>query len=189
MRILLLSLFLLITNLGISQNPYSITIDKASGLPSNSVYDMYQDSKGFMWFATGKGLCRYDGKHTKTFTADFQTSKSGSCIAEDAFGRIWYCNFDGYLYYVEKERIKALKQPTSLGYFRFGIIKNELFLIQLNSVLVYDLKTLQLKYKHSISDKQIRFCFATKDNFYVLGDYLYEFGSINSIQKYNLQIK
>lgn len=169
-----------------SQNPYSITIDKASGLPSNSVYDIFQDSKGFMWFATGKGLCRYDGKHTKIFTADFQTSKSGSCIAEDAFGRIWYCNFDGYLYYVEKERIKALKQPTSLGYFRFGIIKNELFLIQLNAVLVYDLKTLQLKYKHSISDKQIRFCYATKENFYVLGDYLYEFGAKNSIKKHAL---
>lgn len=186
MRILLLFIFLHITNLGISQNPYSITIDKASGLPSNSVYDIFQDSKGFMWFATGKGLCRYDGKHTKVFTADFQTSKSGSCIAEDAFGRIWYCNFDGYLYYVEKERIKALKQPTSLGYFRFGIIKNELFLIQLNAVLVYDLKTLQLKYNHSISDKQIRFCYATKENFYVLGDYLYELGAKNTIKKYTL---
>lgn len=186
MRILLLSLFLLITNLGVSQNPYSITIDKASGLPSNSIYDIFQDSKGFMWFATGKGLCRYDGNNTKVFTADFQTSKSGSCIAEDAFGRIWYCNFDGYLYYIEKGRIKALKQPTSLGYFKFGIIKNELFLIQLNAVLVYDLKTLQLKHKHSIPDKQIEFCFATKEKFYVLGNYLYELGAKNTIKKHTL---
>ena len=179
-------MFFVITNLGFGQNPYSITIDKASGLPSNSVYDVFQDSKGFMWFATGKGLCRYDGKHTKTFTADFQTSKSGSCIAEDAFGRIWYCNFDGYLYYVEKESIKALKQPSSLGYFRFGIIRNELYLIQLNAVLVYDLKTLQLKHKHSISDKQIRSCYATKDNFYVFGEYLYELGAKNSLKKHLL---
>lgn len=186
MRILLLSLFLLISNLGLGQNPYSITIDKTSGLPSNSVYDIFQDSKGFMWFATGKGLCRYDGKNTKIFTADFQTSKSGSCITEDAFGRIWYCNFDGYLYYVEKESIKALKQPTALGYFRFGIIKNELFLIQLNSVLVYDLKTLQIKHKHFIADKQIRFCYTTKENFYVLGDFLYEIGEKNSIKKHRL---
>jgi len=186
LRIVLLTLFLLVSNLGLCQNPYHITIDKTSGLPSNSVYDIFQDSKGFIWFATGKGLCRYDGNNFKTFTADFQTSKSGSCIAEDAFGRIWYANFDGFLYYVEKGSLKALPQETSLGYYRFGIIKNELFLIQPNAVLVYDLKTLKVKFKHSITDKQIRFCFATKEKFYVLGEYLYEFGNENTFKRHQL---
>jgi len=150
------------------------------------VYDIFQDSKGFMWFATGKGLTKYDGNYFKTFTADFQTSKSGSCIAEDDFGRIWYANFDGFLYYVEKGIIKALPQKTSLGYYRFGIIKNELFLIQPNAVFVYDLKTLTIKYKHKISDKQISFCYATSEKFYALGDFLYEFGSENVIIKHDL---
>lgn len=186
MRILVLSLFLFVTTLGVCQNPYSITIDKTSGLPSNSVYDIFQDSKGFMWFATGKGLCRYDGNHTKVFTADFQTSKSGSCIAEDAFGRIWYCNFDGYLYYVEKGSLKALSQESSLGYFRFGIINNELFLIQPECIFVYDLKSLKVKAKHALEDKEIRSCYATKDNFYVLGNNLYELGNKNGIIKHDL---
>lgn len=186
MRIVLLTLFLLVSSLGLCQNPYHITIDKTSGLPSNSVYDVFQDSKGFIWFATGKGLCRYDGNNFKTFTADFQTSKSGSCIAEDAFGRIWYANFDGFLYYVEKGSLKALPQETSLGYYRFGIIKNELFLIQPNAVLVYDLKTLKIKFKHSINEKKIRFCFATKEKFYVLGEYLYEFGNEKTFKRHQL---
>lgn len=186
LRILVLSLFLLITNLSYSQNPYHITIDKTSGLPSNSVYDIFQDSKGFMWFATGKGLCRYDGNDFKLFTADFQTSKSGSGIAEDKFGRIWYANFDGFLYYVEKGALKALPQETSLGYFRFGSIKNELFLIQPGAVLVYDLKTLKVKAKHVIKDKQIRFCYATAEKFYVLGDFLYELGNDNLFKKHSL---
>lgn len=155
-------------------------------MPSNSVYDIYQDSKGFMWFATGKGLCRYDGNNIKTFTADFQTSKSGSCIVEDNYGRIWYANFDGFLYYVDKETIKALPQETSLGYYRFGIIKNELFLIQPNAVLVYDLKTLKVKTKHFISDNQIRSCFVTSEKFYVLGEYLFEFGNENTFKKHQL---
>ena len=186
MRILLLTLFLFVSNLGLSQNPYHITIDKTSGLPSNSVYDIFQDSKGFMWFATGKGLCRYDGNNFKTFTADFQTSKSGSCIAEDAFGRIWYANFDGFLYYVEKGSLKALPQKTSLGYYRFGIIQNELFLIQPEAILVYDLKSLKVKAKHIINDKEVRFCYATKEKFYVLGNYLYELGNKNGIKKHKL---
>ena len=186
MRIILLTLFFFFSNLGLSQNPYHITIDKTSGLPSNSVYDIFQDSKGFMWFATGKGLCRYDGNNFKTFTADFQTSKSGSCIAEDAFGRIWYANFDGFLYYVEKGSLKALPQKTSLGYYRFGIIQNELFLIQPEAILVYDLKSLKVKAKHIINDKEVRFCYATKEKFYVLGNYLYELGNKNGIKKYKL---
>lgn len=170
----------------VSQNPYHITIDQTAGLPSNSVYDIFQDSKGFMWFATGKGLSKYDGNYFKTFTADFQTSKSGSCIAEDDFGRIWYANFDGFLYYVEKGIIKALPQETSLGYYRFGIIKNELFLIQPNAIFVYDLKTLTVKNKHQISDKHITFCYATSERFYVLGDFLYEFGIKNAVKKHDL---
>lgn len=168
------------------QNPFYFSLDKTSGLPSNSVYDIFQDSKGFMWFATGKGICRYDGTNFKTFVSDEQTSKSGSCLSEDSFGRIWYANFDGFLYYVEKGVLKALPQSTSLGYYRFGIIKEELFLIQPNAVFVYDLKTLKIKNKIPITDKNIHFCYATQNHFYLLADSLYEFDSATDYRKYAL---
>ena len=170
----------------LGQNPFYLSLDKTSGLPSNSVYDIFQDSKGFMWFATGKGICRYDGTNYKTFISDEQTSKSGSCLSEDSFGRIWYANFDGFLYYVEKGVLKALPQSTSLGYYRFGIIKEELFLIQPNAVFVYDLKTLKIKNKIPIADKMIQFCYATQNHFYLLADSLYEFSSAKKFQKYTL---
>lgn len=186
MRILTLLIFLVFSGFGFGQNPYTISIDKSSGLPSNSVYDIFQDKQGFMWFATGKGLCRYDGNNFKLFTADCQTSKSGSCIKEDALGRIWYANFDGFLYYIEKGVLKALPQKTSLGYFRFGILQNDLFLIQPNAVVVYDLKTLKIKKKHELLEKQVRFCYATSSHFYVLGDSLYEFANANTLKKYTL---
>ena len=181
-RITLLLFFLYLVCEG--QNPYYQTIDTSSGLPSNSVYDVFQDSKGFMWFATGKGICRYDGSTFKTYSSDEQTSKSGSCLAEDSFGRIWYANFDGYLYYVEKGVLKALPQPTSLGYFRFGIIQDELFIIQPHAVLVYDLKSLTVKKKIVINDMVMRFSYASNNRFYVIGDFLYEFANSNSFQKH-----
>ena len=87
MKFLKIILLLLFSQFTFGQNPYYYSIDKTNGLPSNSVYDIFQDSKGFMWFATGKGLCRYDGSVFKTFTSDTQTSKSGSGINEDSFGR------------------------------------------------------------------------------------------------------
>lgn len=152
------------------QNPYYHTIDKSSGLPSNSVYDIFQDSKGFMWFATGKGLCRYDGNTVKTVTADFQTSKSGSCITEDLYGRIWYENFDGYLYYVEKGKLHALQQPTSMGFYKYGIIKNKLFVIQPKSLILYDLKTLKIIKTIPLAFNSLKFTCVYGPFFYVFAE-------------------
>ena len=39
-----------------------------NGLPSNHVYKIIQDYKGFVWFATNKGLVKYNGSNFKTFT-------------------------------------------------------------------------------------------------------------------------
>ncbi len=38
------------------------------GLPSSEVYDVYQDKLGYIWFATDKGLSRYNGYEFENFT-------------------------------------------------------------------------------------------------------------------------
>lgn len=35
---------------------------RADGLPSDYVFTIYQDSKGYMWFGTERGAARYDGR-------------------------------------------------------------------------------------------------------------------------------
>jgi len=42
-------------------------ISVEDGLPSRMVFDATQDQDGFMWFATGNGLCRYDGYSFKIY--------------------------------------------------------------------------------------------------------------------------
>lgn len=37
-----------------------VTIDKEDGLPDNVVYDILEDSRGFLWFGTNKGLVKYN---------------------------------------------------------------------------------------------------------------------------------
>ena len=37
------------------------------GLPSNECHDVVQDSLGYIWIATDKGLVRYDGYELKTY--------------------------------------------------------------------------------------------------------------------------
>jgi len=63
-------------------------------LSSGLTFDILQDQKGLMWFATENGLIRYDGYEFKTYKSEANNpnSLSGnviSCILEDRNGLIW----------------------------------------------------------------------------------------------------
>jgi ligand-binding sensor domain-containing protein len=167
-------LFFLFTGFLFAQNPFYIPIDNASGLASNSVYDVFQDSRGFMWFATGKGLCRYDGNNILTFTADFQTAKSGSCIQEDKYGRVWYENFDGFLYYVRNGVLFGLKQEKPLGYFKYGISDKYIMVLEKDGVQFYDLRTLKPSKKVNLDLNHLKFVHFSNDVLYILDDKIYQ---------------
>jgi ligand-binding sensor domain-containing protein len=69
-------------------------IDVEDGLPHNTVLSILQDRKGFMWFATQDGLCRYDGYAFTVFRHQLSDSTSLSSnkimsILEDREGYIW----------------------------------------------------------------------------------------------------
>jgi hypothetical protein len=48
------------------------------GLSSGNVYGIAQDNQGFLWFATGDGLSRYDGYSFQIFRFDRGNSNSPS---------------------------------------------------------------------------------------------------------------
>ena len=69
-------------------------LSTASGLSQSSIYKIIQDKKGFLWFATGDGLNRYDGHNFKIYRNDPSDPKtlSGSeifTVAEDDEGNLW----------------------------------------------------------------------------------------------------
>jgi streptogramin lyase len=85
------------------------------GLPSLEVYNVMQDSKGYMWFSTEKGVCRYDGYEFKTFTtneglADNMVFES----KEDYKGRIWFRSTNKVCYYYH-DSIFQFKKNDSLA--------------------------------------------------------------------------
>ncbi len=83
-------------------NNYSVN----DGLPSSEVYHAMQDSKGFMWFSTDHGVCRYDGYQFKTFTtADGLADNTIFECIEDYKGRIWFRSFSGRLSYYYHDSI------------------------------------------------------------------------------------
>lgn len=44
-----------------SSNPHFTNISVKDGLSQGTVYCIYQDKGGFMWFGTGDGLNKYNG--------------------------------------------------------------------------------------------------------------------------------
>lgn len=146
-----------------AQQPYAIHLNKTNGLPSNSVYTVFQDSKGFIWLATNEGLSMYDGFSYTTFKSDEQTSTPGSCIKEDKMGRIWYENFDGNLYYVDHHRKKLQTIPLNptVGFAPFAITDLYLLVFQKEGVDAYDISN--LKFIKTVSLKITNFEHATND--------------------------
>lgn len=72
-----------------SQQVYHENITQESGLPNENVYDIYKDSKGYIWFTTDEGLVRYNGYNYKLYKNELGLSVSGTYIKEDFKGRIW----------------------------------------------------------------------------------------------------
>ncbi|MDF1547876.1 MAG: two-component regulator propeller domain-containing protein [Bacteroidales bacterium] len=78
------------------------------GLSLSSVYCIYQDSKGFMWFGTEDGLNRYDGKNFKIFRPDAGNKNSISHkwidqVLEDKSGNLWFGSRGGLTKYNPKK--------------------------------------------------------------------------------------
>jgi len=110
-----------------------------------------EDNKGYIWMTGNTGLLKYDATKFTNYRCDAQSSLSGSCIQQDKYNRIWYENFDGYLYYIENEILKPLKQKNVHDYILYGLLDNFLITVQKNGFDIYDLKTLE--YKKTIFNK------------------------------------
>jgi signal transduction histidine kinase/ligand-binding sensor domain-containing protein len=72
----------------------------ADGLSQNNVVDILQDRRGFMWFATGQGLNRYDGNAFLVFKNDPNDSGTLShnftrAVVEDDKGYLWVAAYPG----------------------------------------------------------------------------------------------
>lgn len=72
------------------------------GLPSSEVYSVIQDDDGFMWFATDRGVARYDGYEFETFTTENGLPDNVIFrLQKDYEGKIWFACFSGELGYFD----------------------------------------------------------------------------------------
>lgn len=84
-----------------AQNWHPINVlSTMNGLPTDEVKQVYQDKDGYIWIATGDGLCRYDGYQLKTYktnlyTPDLLSSNKLTTVAEDGDHNLWIGTTNG----------------------------------------------------------------------------------------------
>ncbi len=139
--ICLLALLLLILNKGWSQRyNYINAFTTDNGLPSNHVYDMVEDDKGFLWIATNNGVSRFDGKYFQNFSVkDGLPSNDALQIVKEGNGTIWVnCYKEPPVYFDEQsKRFVAFTSNKQVNEFAKSFYKmlltDEGFLIFYNS--------------------------------------------------------
>ena len=88
-------------------------------LSQPTVKEIYQDSQGFLWILTQEGLNRYDGKETRVFRSDIDSSNAISNdnltgVAEDEEGNLWFGTNGGGLnrFIAETETFETLRKGS-----------------------------------------------------------------------------
>lgn len=103
-----LFLTLSVTN-SFAQYPYYFQYDNENGLPSNEVYSIAQDKKGFTWLGCDAGLYKFDGVRYTMYKCKAQNSKSITGLTFSASGKLFCYNFQSQLFYLENDTLIELK--------------------------------------------------------------------------------
>ncbi|WP_421762857.1 histidine kinase [Ekhidna sp.] len=101
-----------------SQELINYTIKE--GLPSNTIYCLEQDDKGFIWFGTDAGLSRFDGREFRNYS--LQEGLPDMDILnfyKDSKGRIWMYTFNGRVSFIEDGKIYSSANAAFLKHTDF----------------------------------------------------------------------
>ncbi|MBT6030830.1 MAG: hypothetical protein HOH13_11025 [Crocinitomicaceae bacterium] len=107
------------------------------GMPSAQVYYMFQDQLGYMWFATDRGIAKYDGK---SFVQYDQRNGLPSSTVFKYFpqknGNVWCSTFENKLFYFKPELadFKSYQYNDSLVKYSIGGLIEDLIIEENGSI-------------------------------------------------------
>lgn len=108
-RIYIVLLLTTIVSTAVAQYPHCFRYDNENGLPSNQVYSIVQDQKGFIWLGCDAGLYKFDGVRYVPYKSKTQNSKSITGLTLSSSERMYCYNFRSQLFCLEKDTLKELK--------------------------------------------------------------------------------
>lgn len=131
---------------GSSVEPLSTVSDLqiSSSLSNQRILGMTQDSLGYIWIATYRGLNRYNGREMQQYFCDDTPHSIPDNQVWDVFtdktGRVWVATKSGVAYYTENDDFAHVRLPNSSNLSQcFAQNRGgDIFLLQSHQVLRYD---------------------------------------------------
>lgn len=119
LRLVCVFIILLTNGLNAQERVFKFFSNK-DGLPSNNIFKIRFDQKGFLWIAHDKGISRFDGNTFRNYNNPNQKSNVYTDLQIDARGRVWMSNLGLQIFYIENDEMILFKSfdlkfpPTAL---------------------------------------------------------------------------
>ena len=141
LRNLLYIILICCLNLATAQEYNFIKYNVQEGLPQSQVYDIFQDSRSYIWLATqGGGVCRFDGNAFETLsTRDGLPSNFVHCIFEDNENKLWFGTRSGLASY-DHHNVNWTDKSNRIIYSIAEINDSTLYLGTQAGILSFDKK-------------------------------------------------
>lgn len=121
----------------IKENYHYTQFNINDGLPSSEIYEIFQDSKGYLWIGTDKGVSKFNGTDFENFTTkDGLTDNTVFLIKEDLKGRIWFLGLNRNICFYENGEFHTFKYNDQIiqafhtlqqgyAYSKFEVTEND----------------------------------------------------------------
>lgn len=106
-------LFVLLAHSALGQSPLFQSYNLLKKNEPISINKILQDKTGFIWFATDKGLFKFDGVNYKIIINNL-SDKNVTALAQDSIGRIWAGLKNGKIAIVEKNSVKPFEPAEGM---------------------------------------------------------------------------
>ncbi len=143
-RLLLLFLFIAISLKSIAQQPVQIHITEKEGLPDKELYNVAEDSKGFIWLAGNKGLTRFDGTTFLTLEHPEKRGLSLFQLKVDEQDIVWCVNISGQLFYSDGNELQLyadLKDDLKGSLAELHVTSKYVMLLTNFTIIIFDRNT------------------------------------------------
>jgi signal transduction histidine kinase len=111
-----LAILLLLYCRAAAQHPPAANYTIREGLPTNNVYSICEDARGYLWFATSNGVAKFDGvKFYNYNTNDGLPDNEVFKIFPDKTGALWFISYSGQLCRYQNDRFTTVTLSNSSG--------------------------------------------------------------------------
>lgn len=138
-----------------SQQYPSKNYSTLDGLPNNSIYSVFKDSRGILWIGTANGVSALiNGKITNFSQRDGLAYNNCWSIVEDKNHHLWFASYGGGITFYDGKKFKIINEKNGLvnNYVRKIVAhKNHLYIGTKDGISVLDITSFELNnYKNPL---------------------------------------